>query len=557
MESWSHVSGVKGCIENAAISLSDSSARSKNILMGWELKTPSSFGNNMFVSGQQQPIENQAFGEFGIQELVGKRVPSSSIRDVLSSKESSGRMMSPFMPTSSSFLVEDESTSKLSNSVVDSNSSRDSSLFDLKLGRLVDQRDAHNAKISRGAPFLSTSESSTPPKRVRLAGITSHTVFCQVYGCNKDLSSSKDYHKRHKVCEVHSKTAKVIVNGLEQRFCQQCSRFHLLAEFDDGKRSCRKRLAGHNERRRKPQVGINSGRTGKLLQSYNAHADSRFQGTALTTSSFICQDILPSGICQEKYGTNDWCKRIKLEDGTHYNPLSSIPIASASLPPKSLFPHNFEKAVPFFHGNGANTVTESIFSLNGSRYPHDLGGPNSGSITLFQDTSLGSEEFNVYDSASTIQGLSGISDSGCALSLLSSKPQHSSSHLSGVPFTCPLVMPGSNNHYNMTQVSEKLTGFTSHASTSGVSNKFSSSGLSSVEGSNLGLILISDNSDAINFDINHGIYQEPDCMNVKDRLSCEEGTTIDLLQLSSQLQRVEHQRQSMQVKPENDAFCCP
>ena len=31
------------------------------------------------------------------------------------------------------------------------------------------------------------------------------------------------------------------------------SRFHLLAEFDDGKRSCRKCLAGHNERRRKPQ----------------------------------------------------------------------------------------------------------------------------------------------------------------------------------------------------------------------------------------------------------------------------------------------------------------
>ena len=31
------------------------------------------------------------------------------------------------------------------------------------------------------------------------------------------------------------------------------SRFHLLGEFDDGKRSCRKRLADHNRRRRKPQ----------------------------------------------------------------------------------------------------------------------------------------------------------------------------------------------------------------------------------------------------------------------------------------------------------------
>jgi len=42
----------------------------------------------------------------------------------------------------------------------------------------------------------------------------------------------------------------------------------LLAEFDDGKRSCRKRLAGHNERRRKPQVGLQSGRTGRLLHPY-------------------------------------------------------------------------------------------------------------------------------------------------------------------------------------------------------------------------------------------------------------------------------------------------
>lgn len=31
-------------------------------------------------------------------------------------------------------------------------------------------------------------------------------------------------------------------------------RFHLLGEFDDGKRSCRKRLADHNRRRRKPQA---------------------------------------------------------------------------------------------------------------------------------------------------------------------------------------------------------------------------------------------------------------------------------------------------------------
>lgn len=30
-------------------------------------------------------------------------------------------------------------------------------------------------------------------------------------------------------------------------------RFHPLSEFDEGKRSCRRRLAGHNRRRRKTQ----------------------------------------------------------------------------------------------------------------------------------------------------------------------------------------------------------------------------------------------------------------------------------------------------------------
>jgi len=107
--------------------------------------------------------------------------------------------------------------------VVDSNS-RDSSSIDLQLGRLPDQRDAHISKISKGFPILSSSESSRPAKRVRASGLYSQNAFCQVYGCNKDLNASKDYHKRHKVCEIHSKTAKVIVNGIEQRFCQQCSR---------------------------------------------------------------------------------------------------------------------------------------------------------------------------------------------------------------------------------------------------------------------------------------------------------------------------------------------
>lgn len=90
-------------------------------------------------------------------------------------------------------------------------------------------------------------------KRAKAPGSMSLNVRCLVDGCNADLTLCRDYHRRHKVCESHSKSPKVTIGGKEQRFCQQCSRFHSLAEFDEVKRSCRKRLDGHNRRRRKPQ----------------------------------------------------------------------------------------------------------------------------------------------------------------------------------------------------------------------------------------------------------------------------------------------------------------
>ncbi|OEL32069.1 Squamosa promoter-binding-like protein 17 [Dichanthelium oligosanthes] len=90
---------------------------------------------------------------------------------------------------------------------------------------------------------------------------------CQVEGCGVDLSGAKPYHCRHKVCAMHTKTPRVVVNGIEQRFCQQCSRFHQLPEFDQGKRSCRQRLIGHNVRRRKPPPGPLTSRYGRLAAS--------------------------------------------------------------------------------------------------------------------------------------------------------------------------------------------------------------------------------------------------------------------------------------------------
>ncbi|KAB2041753.1 hypothetical protein ES319_D02G168800v1 [Gossypium barbadense] len=114
---------------------------------------------------------------------------------------------------------------------------------------------------------MESAPSSASFKRARPPGSGNQVPSCLVDGCTADLSKCRDYHRHHKVCEVHSKTPKVSIRGQEQRFCQQCSRFHSLVEFDEGKRSCRKRLDGHNRRRRKPQPNALTVNSGSLLSN--------------------------------------------------------------------------------------------------------------------------------------------------------------------------------------------------------------------------------------------------------------------------------------------------
>ncbi|XP_022157460.1 squamosa promoter-binding-like protein 8, partial [Momordica charantia] len=109
-------------------------------------------------------------------------------------------------------------------------------------------------------------------------------VRCQAEGCNADLSQAKHYHRRHKVCEFHSKASTVVTAGLTQRFCQQCSRFHVLTEFDNGKRSCRKRLADHNRRRRKTTQQSNQGSPNSQPFETTSPTDAAARSTVDSTS---------------------------------------------------------------------------------------------------------------------------------------------------------------------------------------------------------------------------------------------------------------------------------
>ena len=70
---------------------------------------------------------------------------------------------------------------------------------------------------------------------------TGQSYMCQVEGCTTSLQGLKDYHIRYKICNHHLKVSFILKDGKEQRFCQQCGRFHPLEEFDNNKRSCRAR----------------------------------------------------------------------------------------------------------------------------------------------------------------------------------------------------------------------------------------------------------------------------------------------------------------------------
>ncbi|KAG8078907.1 hypothetical protein GUJ93_ZPchr0007g3925 [Zizania palustris] len=123
--------------------------------------------------------------------------------------------------------------------------------LDLKLGAPTSWKVA--AAAAAAVAPIPVPQPPAPAKRPRSGQGQQAAPACSVEGCDADLSKCREYHRRHKVCEAHSKTPVVTVAGQQQRFCQQCSRFHLLGEFDEVKRSCRKRLDGHNRRRRKPQ----------------------------------------------------------------------------------------------------------------------------------------------------------------------------------------------------------------------------------------------------------------------------------------------------------------
>lgn len=477
MESWSYVPEEKGYLFSDEMDFSlDVFMRSRKALVEWDNK--SNFERDGFNS-DREVVKSMEFVDLGFPDLLQKSFHGNHPLDTSSYELDSNNSSKPGNSSThvialDSSLGEEESDSKHLSTLIESKI-HDSSLIDLKLGRLADCKGASSDKNPKEGFTLTALQPTMLAKRARTSSLPPQAPVCQVYGCNMDLSSSKDYHKRHKVCDVHSKTAKVIVNGIEQRFCQQCSRFHLLAEFDDGKRSCRRRLAGHNERRRKPQFDYMTSKQHKILQAYQG---TKYLGSSLHNKpQFPFQDIFQSGILfTGKHGQISQSGHVKLEEDSVYSSQLAAP------------------------------------------------------VTLDQELS------------------------SCALSLLSDQSQYPSRHAAGNPLASPRVFHSTRMPERDDQVSE--TPLRINTVDKYAPNESFPCNETSKEVIKNRSVTFSDANHALQVH-RDDICQPSNLFEVKHGLSSEHGTTVDLFQLSSHLQRVEQQRNSVLVKWENDDCCFP
>ncbi|XP_021803657.1 squamosa promoter-binding-like protein 14, partial [Prunus avium] len=195
-----------------------------------------------------------------------------------------------------------------------------------------------------------------------------------------------------------------------------------LPEFDQGKRSCRRRLAGHNERRRKPQPGsILSARFGRLSSSI--YENSSRVGSFLM--DFTAYPRHSGRDAWETTRTSEW-----------------VPGNQNSNDTGKFLQHPWQSN---------SEITPSGLYLQGSAGGTSYPGPG----------------------IPPGECVTGVTDSSCALSLLSSQPWGSRNRVSGVgmntvvntqgpPVGQPITHAGTSNHFPTTSWGFKGNAGSSH-----------------------------------------------------------------------------------------------
>lgn len=104
--------------------------------------------------------------------------------------------------------------------------------------------------ILKPEPYGEEGPVEGPPPKKKPGRQRRTSVLCQVPGCGAELVNEKGYYRRYRICQTHCSMPSMMLEGREQRFCQQCGRFQGIGEFEGSKKSCRRKLKRHNERRR-------------------------------------------------------------------------------------------------------------------------------------------------------------------------------------------------------------------------------------------------------------------------------------------------------------------
>ena len=110
--------------------------------------------------------------------------------------------------------------------------------------------------------------SATAAKPAAAAGTErTDTITCQVCAQVVPSNSIRKYIRVRKVCNACRTSDCVMKNGKKMRFCQLCSWFHPVDNFEGTRHSCKSALVKHNERRRQKTVKSKGGDEGAEVKS--------------------------------------------------------------------------------------------------------------------------------------------------------------------------------------------------------------------------------------------------------------------------------------------------
>nr|QTM66375.1 squamosa promoter-binding-like protein SPL5 [Osmanthus fragrans] len=215
-------------------------------------------------------------------------------------------------------------------------------------------------------------------KRVRTARIPAGaTARCQVPECEADISELKGYHKRHRICLRCANASTVVLDGESKRYCQQCGKFHTLSDFDEGKRSCRRKLEHHNRRRRRRPNG-SKGSIEKesqqvvLIDDVSCDDDTGKDSTCLSSQIAEPENLLESEGHVSTISSGLGSQTIQSDSFLSFAASGETHVDGEKENPKQKYSLSFENKSAFSSVCPAGRISFKLYDWNPAEFPRRL-----------------------------------------------------------------------------------------------------------------------------------------------------------------------------------------